>query len=230
MEAYFVFKGIDSRQYNILISAMPEPVKPGKKGKLVEIPGRNGSLYQDEGVYEEYTLSIECGARDMKDVAVLGAWLDGAGELILSTEPDKLYRARVVNKIAFSNMIQLYGSFMVLFDVYPLKYSVNSADDLVVLEAPGEIYNPGTYYSEPVIHVYGAGNIKLILNGDEFGLAGVEGHVTLNSEIMECYKGNVNCNAKLSAQNFPILKVGRNVLEFSGDVHRVEIEPNWRWI
>ena len=49
------------------------------------------------------------------------AWLNGAGELILCTEPDKVFRASIYNKISVSDMIYLYNSFLLQFRVQPLQ-------------------------------------------------------------------------------------------------------------
>ena len=90
---WFHFKGKDSRDFGILISAAPEKVRAERRVEQVTIPGRNGDLTVDEGTYAPYVLSVECGTRGSENLDEILAWLNGAGELILCTEPDKVFRA-----------------------------------------------------------------------------------------------------------------------------------------
>ena len=233
MDGYFIFKGINSKDMGVLISAMPDMVKPQRRESEIVIPGRNGNLTVDDGAYESYTLTIECSTRGTEKLSQIAAWLDGGGDLILSTEPDKIYKARIGNAIAISDVIYLYNSFLVQFKVFPFKYSVNAirshADDLI-LTAPTSIKNKGTVYAEPTITVYGTGDITLIINGVDYGLTGVDGSITIDSEMMEVYKGATNANNKFSTMDFPRFEVGSNTISWTGNVTKVEIEPKWRWL
>lgn len=229
-EAYFIFKNIDSRDMGIMISVMPEIVIPQRRVKQVVIPGRNGVLNEDEGAFENYTLTMECGRRGIENIDSICTWLTGTGELILYTEPDKVYHATMNNKIAISDVIYLFNSFLIQFDCYPLKYSVNKTEEELTITEPTTVYNDGTYYSEPIITVHGTGNIVLIVNGTKFSLSNVNGYITINAEIMEVYKDAVNCNNQFSADGFPRLEVGENRVGFTGNVEKIEIYRNRRWI
>ena len=208
-------------------------VKPKRRGDEVTIPGRNGVLTIDEGCYEGYTLSVECGKRGTEQLGDIVTWLDGSGDLILSTEPDKVYRARISNAISIADVIYLYNSFLVQFKVFPFKYSVNAirshADDLT-LTAPTSIKNKGTVYAEPTITVYGSGNITLTINDRSFVLLSIDKSITIDSERMEVYKGAVNANNKYAAMDFPRFEVGMNTIRWMGRVEKVEIVPNWRFL
>lgn len=216
-----------------MISEMPDIVKPKRKESEVIIPGRNGDLTINEGCYEGYTLSIACGKRGTERLGEIVAWLDGSGDLTISTEPDKVYRAKISNAIAISDVVYLYNSFLVQFKVFPFKYSVNAvrshADDLV-LTSPCAIYNKGSVYSEPTITVYGAGDVTLVVNGISYGLDAVEDYITIDCEMMEVYKGNENKNNHFLAMDFPRFEVGENQISWTGAVQKVCIEPKWRWL
>ena len=230
MEGWFRFQGRDSRSYGILISAPPQRVRPERRVTEIEIPGRHGVLTQDEGIYEAYTLSMECSTRGSERLGEIVAWLDGAGELTLSTEPDKVYQASIYNKIAISDVIYLYNSFLLQFKVQPFKYSVNQMDELVELAAPSKVLNRGTIYSQPILTVYGSGDITLNINGEDFPLYGVQESITIDSERMEVYKGMANQNSKFGGAAFPRLEVGENTVSWTGNVTKVEIQPKWRWL
>ena len=227
---WFIFKGKDSRDFGILISSVPEKVRAERRTEQVTIPGRNGELTMDEGTYAPYVISVECGTRGSDRLDEIVAWLDGAGDLILCTEPDKVFRASIYNKISVADMIYLYNSFLLQFRVQPFKYSTNPANDFVELTAPTAIRNSGTVYSEPLITVYGSGDITLTINGADFPLYGVEDSITIDSEMMEVFKGNTNQNGKYGGTEFPRFEVGKNDIGWTGKVNKIKIQPRWRWL
>ena len=233
MDAYFIFKGKNSKDLGILIETMPEITKPQRREQEVVIPGRNGVLTFNEDTYEPYALSFTCSTRGISNISSMVSWLDGSGDLTVSTEPDKIYKAKISNAIPISDVVYLYNSFLVQFKVFPFKYSRNAiishADDLT-LTAPTTIHNKGTVYSQPTITVYGTGNITLTINGTSYGLIGVDSYITINSEMMEVYKGTTNANNKYSATDFPRFEVGENSISWTGSVTKIEIEPKWRWL
>lgn len=227
---WFRFKGIDSREYGILISSVPERVRPKRRVKEIEIPGRSGILTQDEGAYDAYVIQMECSTRGGDRLDEIVAWLNGAGELILSTEPDKVYRASIYNKISIADQIYLYNSFLLQFKVQPFKYRANPLRDDLELTAPTIIRNSGTIYSEPIITVYGSGDITLSINDVDYPLYGVSEYITIDSEMMEVFKENMNQNSKYGGETFPRFEVGENAISWTGNVTKIEIQPKWRWL
>lgn len=227
---WFRFKGIDSREYGILISSVPERVRPKRRVKEIEIPGRSGILTQDEGAYDAYVIQMECSTRGGDRLDEIVVWLNGAGELILSTEPDKVYRASIYNKISIADQIYLYNSFLLQFKVQPFKYRANPLRDDLELTAPTIIRNSGTVYSEPIITVYGSGDITLSINDVDYPLYGVSEYITIDSEMMEVFKENMNQNSKYGGETFPRFEVGENAISWTGNVTKIEIQPRLRWL
>lgn len=230
MYQYFTFKGINSLDMGVIMLKAPSIYKPTKRVNEIEIAGRNGVLHEDTNTYENYTKEAECHVMDRSRIDDVCAWLNGCGEVIYSSEPDKVYRAFIKNQIPFNNILLNLNDFLVQFDCFPFKYSVNGFHDSISMKEGGNIYNKGTVYAEPTITVYGSGDINLTINGEEFGLLDVSGHVTINSELMEVYRGNVNCNNQFQGREFPRFVVGENKISWFGNVERVEVEPKWRWI
>lgn len=230
MDGWFRFKGKSSKDFGILIASVPQRIRPSRRAEEIEIPGRNGILTQDEGAYDAYTISMECSTRGGDRLDEIATWLDGAGDLILSTEPDKVYQASIYNKISISDVIYLYNRFLLQFRVQPFKYSVNAFGDRLVLHQPTAIRAKGTIYSEPILTVYGSGDVTLTVNTKEYRLYSVEGSITIDSERMEVYKDAENQNSKYGATDFPRFDVGENHISWTGRVERVEIIPRWRWL
>ena len=89
--------------------------------------------------------------------------------------------------------------------------------------------NPGTVHSEPIITVYGSGEITLMVGQFIVELADFEGSITINSELQEAYSRITSMNSSMSG-GFPLLVPGNNAISWTGDVTRIEIEPNWRYL
>lgn len=229
-EAWFTFKGIDSREMGVIVTAMPETVRAERRIESITVAGRNGSLHTDEGVYESYDRTMECALIKRARLDEITAWLVGSGEMTFSAEPDKVYRVTIANKISIAQMMRVFQKFQVVMDTQPFKYSVNAAGDALELTAPTTIRNSGTVYSEPLITVYGSGNITLTVNGADFPLYGVQESITIDSEMMEVFKGDTNQNGKYGGAEFPRFEVGKNEISWTGNVSKIKIQPRWRWL
>ena len=186
---YFIFRGKNSLDMGVIVTSMPDVYKPKRRVSTQEIPGRDGVLHVDEGTYENYNKVVECAVVERANLDGICAWLDGSGEAIFSTEPDKVYRVRVDNQISIGKMLQYFQKFQVTFDTYPFKYSVNAADDFVMLTKPSLLRNRGTVAAEPKIKIYGTGSVVLTINGKEHRLDGLQEYVVLESEMMEVLDG-----------------------------------------
>lgn len=158
------------------------------------------------------------------------AWLINAGEsdLIFSFQPDKKYIAQVVNMIDFKQVLKYTSRFPIIFNCKSFKYAVKDKI-ITITKNNSTIYNEGTFESEPVIKVYGSGDIKLKINDDEVTIKNVDEYVTLDSVLKDCYKDEVLKNGDMIGE-FPILKLKENVVIFSRNVGKVEVRVNEVWI
>lgn len=228
--AWFKFNGIDSRQMGVKVTAMPSTTRPERRVETIKVDGRSGTLHADEGVYEAYNKVMECAVIDRKKIDEIAIWLNGFGEIIFSTEPDKVYTVLLANKVDITGMMRTFQRFQLTMECQPFKKSVNAFGDTLNLTEGTKIYNKGTFESRPVITITGSGNITLTINEKNYVLTGVSGSITIDSEMMEVYSGNQNENSKYNATGFPVFAVGENEISWTGNVSNVEIKPNWRWL
>lgn len=228
--AWFKFNGVDSRSMGIRVTSMPDTVRAERRIDTVTVAGRNGTLHTDEGVYNSYTRSMECAVRDREHIDEIAAWLAGRGEMIFSTEPDKVYDVFISNKIDISQMMKVFQKFMVTLDCQPFKSSVNAFGDTIELDAPTTIYNKGTVYSEPQITIYGQGAVTLTINEIDYNITTITDYITIDSGLMEVYKDTASQNNVFIAEDFPRFEVGQNTISWTGSVTSIEIVPRWRWL
>lgn len=184
----FTFKGIFSDAMGIVVEKMPIITKPQRRVESKTIPGRHGSLHESDGAYEDITLSIDCFLPDPGRMDDVFAWLDGRGDLLLSSVPGRAFRAQVVNQIPLSKIVEALSAsrFSVIFSSQPFRYEADPQP--VVLKSMGVVTNPGTIPSEPVIIVRGNGNITLMVGGKTLLIDDVSGGVVIDCAAGMVYK------------------------------------------
>lgn len=232
----FTFGGKNSYEdYGIVIAKRPNLPSPKRRVSYIETPGRNSSVRYDEKTYEDITLLIECGLKSIGDLInqtdEIKAWLFNTGEsdLIFSFAPNKKYIAQVVNAIDFTQAFKYTSRFPIVFNCRPFKYASHN-QEVTITNPTTFMNNPGSIESEPILKVYGEGDITLKINDNEINLIDIRGKIILNSTLEDCYNDAFeNLNHKMVGI-FPLLKVGQNQIQFTGNVNKLEILPNWRWL
>lgn len=229
MNDWFEWNGIKCTQYGIHVSEQPAITIPAERATFVSVPGRSGSLTQTEGdnVYDDVILTAECFVSDASRITDIAAWLRGAGTVTFANRQGGHYSARITNQIPFEQILRgnPARSFAVNFRCKPFFYL--SGNDPVTLTESGFVENPGSIASEPVITVNGAGDITLMIGGTLIELTGVDGSITVDSELLEVYTETDVCNEKMAGE-FPTLVPGINAISWDGVVSSVIVVPNWR--
>lgn len=221
--------------FGILISKRPSIPSPKRRVNTINIPGRDSNLIFDEKTYEDITLTVECSVKDKENLANkiddIKGWLfeTGQSDLTFSFQDDRKYIAQVVNAIDFKQIYKCFGEFPIIFNCRPFKYAIEN-NIINIIKTGTSVKNLGTIESEPIITIYGSGDIVFKVNDQEVSIKGITEKVILNSIIQDCYddKGN-NLNGKMSGE-FLKLKPGENIIEWSGNVTKLELLPNWRWL
>ena len=125
----------------------------------------------------------------------------------------------------------MYGwELAIKLDMQPFRYQ-KSVEPLIFTSS-GNINNPGSVYSEPVIEIEGDGDISLTIGRTTM-------HLTIRQKAtIDCRHKKQNIyNAEGAIQNtlrkrggFFELTVGNNSLVFTGNIRKVTVRPNWRYI
>ena len=121
---YFNFKNIDSRNISgLIVQELPPITKPPMRVSLIEIDGRDGDLIEELG-YQAYDKVIKIGLSRGYNINEIISWLNGDGELILSNENDKYYKAKIINQIDFERLVR-FKTANIKFHVQPYKYKID---------------------------------------------------------------------------------------------------------
>lgn len=230
----FDFRGKNSfLDYGIYISKRPSIPSPKRRITNVVIPGKNSSLRFDENTYEDITITVECSIKDeiLPDkIDEIKEWLLSYGEsdLVFSNQNSKKYIAQVVNTIDFTQVLKYISKFIIVFNCRPFKYQVTN--NTITMIAQGSIRNPGSIYSEPIIKIFGSGDIILTINSNVIKLKEISDHIILDTVQQNCYNEAIdNLNSKMTGE-FPEFEIGENNISWIGAISKMEVIPNWRWL
>ena len=229
MNDWFEWNGVRCTQYGIHVLEQPPVTIPSERVAFTDVPGRSGSLTQLEGddVYDDMVLTVTCLIADPSRIPEIVAWLRGSGTVTFANRQGGFYHARVVNQIPFEKILRgnPHRSFAINFRCKPFWY-LSDVEPITLMTSGTFITNPGSVASEPIITVYGSGEITLMV-GMTITELEITDKITLDTPLMEAYSGATSMNNCMSG-DFPSLLPGKNAVNWSGNVSKVEIQPNWR--
>ena len=231
--AKIIWKNIDSETIpGLIITNIPPITKPKMKTSITKIDGRDGDIIEELG-YESYTKSIGIGLARNYDIDRVMKYFTGVGELIISDEPDKVYKAQIIEKIDYERLIR-FKTAVVKFYTQPYKYLKDEKSIILDInnETSLKITNVGLEKSKPIITLEGTGTIEISLNGFnlfKYVFPENETKVVIVSLEEEAYLDNVLKNRNMLG-TFPIFEVGENTISWSGNLTQISIEPKSRWL
>ena len=194
---HIVFDGVDSSSFGVFISGEGAFDAPARRGEMISIPGRNGSLFMDEGVFEnitvEYPAFIGTGYEALfrQRLGDLRSALTSRGNYKRLTDtyhPDE-FRLGVYREglEVDPKVITRAGNFTLKFDCKPQRFLL-SGEAPEVFASNGVIYNPTLFASSPIIKVTGNGTVAIGENGEyRFVVSNNPGTITIDADVMEAY-------------------------------------------
>lgn len=225
---WFEFKNAKSSNFkSLIVNELPSIIKPSEKVTRYEVANRHGEVIIPTGYYGTMIKTVECTVKDLSEIDGIISWLSGSGKVVFSNQPDRFYNAVIINQIPFERVIRKYRKFIVEFECQPFGYLLSGQDKIVITENNSTITNLGNIDSEPVIMISGEGDIELSIGLNTLKLKGVNSSITIDSCLMEVYKGIEVQNRKFKGE-FPTLPIGEFSLSWVGNVNKIEIKPNWR--
>ena len=120
---WFIWNGVDSRTMGVVVTKYPAIVYPAERVETVSVPGRSGFLTRTQGshVYDGYLKTVGIGNLRNADPQAIAAWLRGSGQLVLGSEPNFVYQARVIKEASADRLMPDVYSGSIGFMVQPEK-------------------------------------------------------------------------------------------------------------
>lgn len=227
--AWINFRGTSSEAYaNLRVLEISPLGKAQRRVQSISVPGRSGTVHIDEGAYDPLPVAVRMLVTGSTNVDAILAWLDGSGALITSDATDRQLNAWSYSELALTRMSPDACEISVVFECEPFKYAYPAATDIVLTEA-GNVANPGTAASAPLLVVVGSGDISLTIGNQVIGLTDLDTGITLDCAAMLAYDGDTNMAAHMSGE-FPRLLPGVNAVSWTGSVTSLTITPRWRYL
>lgn len=226
---FFIWNGISSYEMGVEVLSLPPIVRPEQRVEQIKIPGRHGVLHVTDGTFEPVSKPAEIAVYNISRIDSVFAWLRGAGEVVFGNERDKKYEAFIINKIPMEQVIRQIKKARVDFFCQPFKYELKD-EPIEIIDNPQIISNPGTMPDEPLMTVYGTGDIEININGRAFVLQGITDYINIDTKIQNAYRGNDELMNKSMSGAFPFFDTGENRLSWTGSVSKIVIYPRWRWL
>ena len=243
MIPWFLWNGVDSRQMGLVISTPPRQI-PQERVETITIPGRPGALIRTEGeaIYEPYVLTIRVGNRREASMAAILSWLRGSGQLVLSTEPDRVYEARLINagelNRVFSGVMQGDLQFFCqpLRGQYPPEPAVTVTPSVSVTELV--IHNPGDAPARSVYTATGIGDVVFTMDtAPAFEVVFPDdpgGTVTVDTDAGQALTAAGDNFANHVSGTYAGLWIprGTHTISWSGEgtLSSLSVLPRWRWV
>ena len=205
-----------------------EAAKP--KGEKATLYGVNGSYRVLDGSFDSYERTVILHVKKMVEISsILDKFQSNDNVLEFSYQLGSLFYANFVTA-SFEPFGNHAWKLEIKLDMQPFRYQ--KSVEPVVLTASGTINNPGTIYSEPIIEIEGNGDVSLTIGRKTMHLS------IIGKATIDCRQGQQNIfNANGAVQNtlrkrggFFEIPVGRNGVTYTGNVRKVTIRPNWRYL
>ena len=191
---HLTYDGVDSSDFGVFISGEGAFDAPARRGEMISIPGRNGSLFMDEGVFEnitvEYPAFIGTGYEELfrTKLGDLRSALSSRGNYKRLTDtyhPDE-FRLGIFREglEVDPQHITRAGGFTMKFDCKPQRFLV-SGEYPILMSGNQDITNPTLFESSPIIQVRGNGTVAI--GPYLFVVSGNNGIITIDTELMEAY-------------------------------------------
>ena len=231
MEDFFIINNECSLDHGVVVKELPSITIPKKRVEEVTVLGRDGTLTVSDETYEPTTKICKVYYNGENPDELITFLQDG--KVIFSNFQDRFYNMQIVSEIPIDEIFKNneYGNwyeFNITFRCKPFGYSVDN-EEIVISEKDTCIYNYASNYSKPIITIWGSGDINILIDEQQITLKGVEDYITIDSVKMRSYKDLENQNSK-KIGNFPIIKVGENNISWDGNITKIAITPNYRWI
>lgn len=232
MRQFLTYAGRSTKEFGIFISGEGTFSSPERNTSSQEVPGRNGALLFDMGNYKnmpvKYPAFIINGLpsriRDFLNFA--GAQI-GYQRLEDTYHPYEFRMAKFKTNpsIDTAGYMNRSGKFTLEFDCKPQRF-LKSGEEVITLTANGVIYNRTLQKAKPFLRVYGTSG-SIGIGSETITISSINSYVDIDCEIMDAYKGAVNCNGNVSFTDDIVLSPGDNNISKSGGITRIEITPRW---
>lgn len=227
---YITFKGINNRELKIEVAKRPSIPSPQQRGNCIQIAGRDGSLLDTDGTYENIEIPIEMNIVSSRpsmwnaDYRRAKNWLCGSGELRFSDDDEIFYKVKACGISDIDRRAKRGGDFTAIFVCDPFAYYVAGKKNMTKEEASLNPYMT----CRPIYKITGNGNCTLTVNGKSM-TALVGQNLTIDTDKLLAYRtdGTMQNTAVTGNYDDLVLLPGENAISITNGF-TLAVQPNYR--
>jgi len=226
-EGELYFNNNTNLDLNLFLENYPSIPVSNEEYEEIRVEGRNGSLYINKGTYEDkkipFTFTILSPRIDI-DFNRVYEWLtDIQDNRLIFSRNDRCYK---IKKVLFSNLEKEFrsiGQFEVTFICEPFTCDLDSTRYEITTNNFTFNY-VGNAPSEPLIKVYGGGNIQLTINNETMQINNVSNYVEIDSKLMQVRNADGTSKDNDTLGDFILFAKGENSISYTGAVTKMIVE------
>lgn len=234
MMQFFTFAGKNSNDFGIHISGEATFNRPKRKFKEYDVTGRNGTLIIDEGCFENVDLEypsfvVQNMPERIEEFANYMGSFAGYQRLEDTYAPDIFRMAQYTGglEVKSHGYMNRSGDFAIKFNCRPQRF-LKSGETPVTFNAAGTIWNRTKYNAKPFLRIYGNAAGTVGIGSCTITISSISSYVDIDCELMDAYKGAVNCNANVAfSKDEVVLEPGQNGIAMTGGITSVVITPRF---
>ena len=221
----------NTKDLGFALVGRPSIPSSDKKYETIEVEGRDGALTKFIG-YQDLKFTLKFNILFQNDIKQklreIKGLLSQAKTLAFDDSPNFFYKIKRCQISDTETIIKSSGVFSVEFHAEPFEFESSS---VLEYDNPSNliIRNNTSYFSQPIIKIHGQDNIKLFVNDELVEIKQINEGIVIDSEMQEAYYNNDNMNHQMLG-DFPIFEIGENKIRTEGNVNKIEILPQWRWL
>lgn len=232
---FLTYAGKSTNSYGIWISGEGTYDAPERNVEKQEVPGRNGDLLFDMGNFKNVTVSYPAAIKNempakLRDFVNFAGSQIGYQRLEDTYHPYEFRMARFKSNMSIDTFgyMNRGGQFTLEFDCKPQRF-LKSGEDPIEFTANGTLYNRTEFNAKPLLRIYGSGAGTVGIGSQTISISAIDTYVDVDCEIMDAFKGAVNCNGNVAFTDDVILAPGNNSINKTGNITKIVITPRW-WI
>lgn len=221
-----IFNSRHSLDLNLKLKSYPSIPQSTEEYEEIEIEGRNGTLILNKGTYKnkQITFNFTRLSDSFLDFDDVYYWLNNINDKrLIWGRRDRCY---IVKKIVYGDIQQEYetiGNFDVTFMCEPFLEDLESTKQKIIGNG-FNIFYLGTAPGDSIIKVGGNGNIQIAINSEAMTIKNVNEYVEIDSKLLQVRNKNGTSKDMDTLGDFPVLKNGLNIISYSGNIYKLEIE------
>lgn len=188
-----IFDGVSSTTHGFVISNELEFASAQRDIEVIDVPGRSGSILQDNKRYKAVTQPIKLEIQphgsntieqQIQDVQSLFRHdFMGYDDFEWAVDPGYIYQARLLDA-KYTRVSDIRATADMSFEFAPVKLSKDTAYTSVNVIKGGTVTNDGTVFAYPKWTLKGTGNITLTVGTSNYKFVNITNGIVIDSALM----------------------------------------------